>query len=162
MRDVSGFLHPHDEIADSLRLFALFLRSSPENCGTSQAVCTFLRPHGENCRQSHAVCSPAPKNAERLRLSAPLFMESPTVSGSEHPAHENCGTSWAVYTFLLKLPTASGCLHFFCAPVPKIAGRIRLFALFCARMVKTADSLRLFAAQPRKMRNVSGCVRPPL
>ena len=80
-------MHPHDEIADSLRLFALFVRSNPEKCGASQALCTFL----------------------------------------------------------LKLPTASGCLDFFCAPAPKIAGRLRLFPLFSARMMKIADRLRLFA-----------------
>ena len=40
LRDVSGSLHPHDEVADSLRLGALFVHSIQEIFGTSQAFCT--------------------------------------------------------------------------------------------------------------------------
>ena len=125
----------------------------PKSAGRLRLFALFLRPHDENCRQSHAVCSPVPKNAERLRLFAPPFMKPPTVSGSEHSAHENSGTSWAVCIFLKKLPTVSGCFQFLCVPIPKIAGRLRLFA---PPMMKIADSLRLFALHSRKMRDVSG------
>ena len=40
------------KMADSLRLFALFGRSTPENWGTSQAICIFRRAHDEIGRQS--------------------------------------------------------------------------------------------------------------
>ena len=59
------------KLADSLRLFALFGRSVPENCGTSQAICIFCHPHDEIGCQSQVLSTPFPKIAERLRLSAP-------------------------------------------------------------------------------------------
>ena len=37
--DVSGCLHPHHKIADSLSLLALFVHSTHEMFGTSQAFC---------------------------------------------------------------------------------------------------------------------------
>ena len=37
--NVSGYLLFFVKMADSLKLFALFGRSIPENCGTSQAIC---------------------------------------------------------------------------------------------------------------------------
>ena len=49
--------------------------------------------------------------AERLRLCAPPGRLLPTVSGSAHPAHVNCGTSQAL-----------------CKPMAKFAGSLRLSA----------------------------------
>ena len=59
------------KLAASLRLFALFVHSTPENCGTSQAICIFEKAHDEIGRESQALRTPFPKIAERLRLSAP-------------------------------------------------------------------------------------------
>ena len=56
--DVSGSLHPHHKIADSLRLWALFVLATHQKCGTSQALCT-----------------PMMKIADSLRLCAPPFMK---------------------------------------------------------------------------------------
>ena len=39
--NVAGYLHCFMKLAESLRLFALFVHSIPENCGTSQAICIF-------------------------------------------------------------------------------------------------------------------------
>ena len=61
LRDVSGGLRPPCWNRRQPQAVCIFLRSSPETCGTSQAVYTFLHPHGENCRPSQAACSPAPK-----------------------------------------------------------------------------------------------------
>ena len=130
LRGVLGCLHFFDEIADSLRLFALFVRSSPEDCGTSQAFCTGMMKSPSVSGCLHFLCAPIPQTAGRLRLFA---------------------------LFLMKLPTVSGSLHFLCAPVPKIAGRLRLFA---PPMMKIADSLRLFALHSRKLRGVSGFLHP--
>ena len=54
LRNVSGSVCPRDEIADSLRLFALFVRSTHENCTTSQALCT----HVMKCADSLRLCAP--------------------------------------------------------------------------------------------------------
>ena len=83
-RDVSGGLHAHDEIAESLRLSALFGHATPENGGPS-----------------HAVCMPMLKIAESLRLYA-LF---------GHATPENGGASHAVCMPVMKLPTVSGSGH---------------------------------------------------
>jgi len=64
------------KIADSLRLCALFVHPTPENCGTSWAL-----------------CAPMMKIADSLRLCA-LFA---------HPTPENCGTSWAFCTPMMKI-----------------------------------------------------------
>ena len=40
LRNVSGYSHCFMKLADSLRLFAFLAHSTPENCGTSQAICT--------------------------------------------------------------------------------------------------------------------------
>ena len=43
----------------------------------------------------------------------------------EPSAHENCGTSQALYTPMMKLPTVSGFLHSLCAPLMRnAAGRL--------------------------------------
>jgi hypothetical protein len=39
--NASGYLHCFMKLADSVRLFALLVHSTPENCGTSQAICIF-------------------------------------------------------------------------------------------------------------------------
>ena len=39
--NVSGYLHCFMKLADSFRLFALFVHPIPGNCGTSQAICIF-------------------------------------------------------------------------------------------------------------------------
>ena len=99
-RDVSGGLRYLMKLADSLRLFALFAHSTPENCGTSQAICIFCHPHDEIGRQSQALRTPFPKKggtsqalcsammkiAESLRLFALFGRSSP----------ENWGTSQAI------------------------------------------------------------------
>ena len=69
--NVSGYLHCFMKLADSFRLFALFVHSIPENCGTSQAICILCHPHEKTGLQSQALRAPFPKNAERLRFSAP-------------------------------------------------------------------------------------------
>ena len=56
LRDVSGSVHPHHKIADSLRLWALFALATHQKCGTSQAL-----------------CAPMMKIADRRRLCAPPF-----------------------------------------------------------------------------------------
>ena len=90
-----------------------------------------------------------------------------------HAAPENGGTSHAVCLEKMKLPTGPGSLHFLCAPLPKMAGRLRQLACpryahaencrqsqalrtrghenggtsqaVCTPMTKIADSLKLFA-----------------
>ena len=65
------------EIADSLRLFALFGHSIHENGGTSQAVCMlFVKlPTVSGCL--HFLGTPLTKMAGRLRLFA--FFDTPMV-----------------------------------------------------------------------------------
>ena len=71
--DVSGSLHPHHKIADSLRLWALSVHSTRQTCGTSQAL-----------------CMPMMKIADSLKLCAPPSRKFGDVSGSVHPHDENC------------------------------------------------------------------------
>ena len=153
-RDVSGFLHPHDE-----------------NCRQSQALCTPLhedrgdvsgsvQPHDASCRQAQALRTPHSRNlrdvsgclhphhkiADSLRLLALFVHSTHEVSGTSKafctpmmkfadslrrcatPLHENCGVSQAVCTPIIKSPTVSGSGHVLCAPLNKIAGRLMLFA----------------------------------
>ena len=70
------------KIADSFRLWALFGHATPENGGTSHAVCMpmvkiadslrlwalFGHATHENGGASHAVCMPMMKIADSLRL----------------------------------------------------------------------------------------------
>ena len=82
----------------------------PEKCGTSQAFCTAML-----------------QIADSLRLFALFGRSSP----------ENWGTSQAICIVLGNCPTVSGCLHFLGAPFPKIAERLRLFAV----VEKTHDEI---------------------
>ena len=134
-------------MADSLRLFALFGRSAPENWGTFQAICIVLRnlPTVSGCL--HFLCTRAPKIGERLRLFA--FFDTPTmkladslrlcalqsrklwnVSGFLHRHDVNgrrpqvARTCWAPRS--RKLGNVSSCLH--C--LMKLADSLKLFALF--------------------------------
>ena len=79
LRDVSGSLHPHDEVADSLRLGALFVHSTHEISGASQAFCTPMMkiadslrrcapPPHENCGTPQALCAPMMNFEDSLRL----------------------------------------------------------------------------------------------
>ena len=81
--------------------------------------------------------------ADRLGLCAP-------------PAHENCGSSQALCTPMMKLPTVSGSEHFLCIPLTKSAGRLRLCELptasgsepfFRTPLPKMAGRLRRFACK---------------
>ena len=121
------------KLADSLRLFAFWGRSAPENWGPSQALCTFCALHSRKWRGVSGGLHAFDEIAESLKLFA-LFV---------HAAHENGGTSQAVCMLLMKLPAASGCLHFLGAPLTKMAERLMLFAFFDTPMMKLADSLRL-------------------
>ena len=92
------------KMADSLRLFAFFVHSTPENSGASQAICIFGHPHDEIGRESQALRIPRPENcgtpqafctarmkmAESLRLFAPFGRSTP----------ENWGTSQAICSVL--------------------------------------------------------------
>ena len=134
-------------MADSLRLFALFGRSIPENWGTPQAICRFLRnwPRASGCL--HFLRHPCPKNAEHFRLFA--FFDTPmmkladslrlcalhsrklrNVSGFLQRHDENGRQPQAVCTFWAlhpgKLGNVSGYLHVFM----ELADSLRLFALF--------------------------------
>ena len=83
--------------------------------------------------------------------------ECPTASGSVRPPpHENCGTSRALCTPMVKLPTVSGSGHFLCTRLAKIGGRLRLCAPPASQKLRdvsgslhphgeVADSLRLCA-----------------
>ena len=64
-------LRPHHEFADILRLCALFVQSTDENCGTSQAVCAPVMslPTVSGCLHVFALHSL--KFAGRRRLPAP-------------------------------------------------------------------------------------------
>ena len=48
--DVSGSLHPQHKIADSLRLWALFVLTTRQKCGTSQALCTPMMKIADSLR----------------------------------------------------------------------------------------------------------------
>ena len=170
-RNVSGFLHPHDE-----------------NWRQLQAVCTFCAPHSrklrhvsgglhaydvfadslrlcalfehpihENCRTSQAPCTPMTKPYDSLRLGAVQSPQLWNASGFLHPHDENWPPSQAHCAFYAphsrKLRHVSGGLHAHDA----FADSFRLFALFehpihencrtsqapCAPMMKPYDSLRL-------------------
>ena len=123
--DASGCVRLQHKVADRLRLWALSVLSTHQNCGTSQALWT-----------------PMMKIADSLRLCAPPSRKLWDVSGSVHPHNERCrlsqalstpphgnwGTSQAVCTPIIKSPTASGSGHFLCSPFTKSAGRLKLFA----------------------------------
>ena len=92
--DFSGFVHPLVmkmaerlrlsappvmQFADSLRLCALFVHSTHENCGASQALCTPMMkladrlglcapPSRKMSGASQALCTPMMKIADSLRL----------------------------------------------------------------------------------------------
>ena len=66
-------------------------------------------------------------------------MKLPTVSGSVHSTHENCGTSEAVCMPTMKLPTVSGFEDFLCS-THKSCGTSQAF---CVPTMKFAHSLRL-------------------
>ena len=104
------------KMADRLRLFALFGRSTPENWGTCQAICIFV---------THMM-----KLADSLRLGALHSRKLRNVSGFLHRRDENCRQSQAACAFWAlhsrKLGNASGYLHFFV----KLADSLRLFAFF--------------------------------
>ena len=150
---VSGCLHPHHKIADSLRLWALSVLSIHENCGTSQALCTpmmksprvsgFERSAHENCGASQAVCSPMMKIAGSLRLVRPSSRKLWGVSGCLHPHHE------IAYSLRLWARSVLSS-HQNCG---KSQAR-------CTPMMKIADSLRLCAPPHTKIGDVSGSVQP--
>ena len=71
LRDVSGSGRPHGEVADSLRLGALFVHPIQEMFGTSQAFCTPMMKIADSLR----LCAPPfTKIGGRLRLCAPPVM----------------------------------------------------------------------------------------
>ena len=89
------------KMADRLRLFAIFGRSTPENWGPSQAICIVLRKLPTVSGSFHFLGAPPAKIAERLRLFA--FVEK---------AHDEIGRE----SQALRIP------------FPKCAERLRLSA----------------------------------
>ena len=155
--DVSGAVHPHHKIADSLRLLALFVHSSHEILETPQAFraavmkipdsCRLCaHPPHENCETFEVLCSPMMQVANSLRLCAP-----PPFT---------------------KLWDVSGCLHL----LHRFAASLRLWALFvlcshqnwgasqalCTPMMKIADSLRLCAPPPHENWGTSQALCSPM
>ena len=103
--DASGGLRPHAEIADSLRLFALFVRSAPTLAGRLRLFAFF------------------DEIAESLRLFALFVRSSP----------ENCGTSQAFCIFCTRRMKIADSLRRFAAQPRKlrdVSERLGLFALF--------------------------------
>ena len=106
--DVSGSVHPRDEIADSLRLRTLFVHSTHENWGTSQALRT-----------------PMMKIVDRLRLCAPPARKLGDVSGSVHP-HDEIADSlrlWALFAHSARQNWGTPQAR--CTPVMKICNSFR-------------------------------------
>ena len=145
LRDASGCLHPHHEIADSSRLWARSVLSIHQHCGVSQALCT-----------------PMMKIADSLRLCAPPSRKLGDVSGFVHP-HMKMADSLRLRAFFCAhhsrtLRGVSGCLH----PHHKVADSLRLWAFsvlrshqnwgmsqaLCTPIMKIADRLRLCASPP--------------
>ena len=117
MRGVSGFLHPHDEI-----------------CRQSQALCA---PPSRKLRGVSGCLHPHHKIADSFRLWARSVL----------CVRQNWGTSQALCTPMMKLPTGSGSEHFLRTPLTKAGGRLRLCAppMMKIANVKIANSLRLRA-----------------
>ena len=131
------------KIADTLRLCALFLHSTRQRRGASQALCTptmkiadslrlcalfgavhspklrgvagSVHPHDENCRRPQALCSPLHENSGASQALCTPVMKSPTVSGSE--------------LFLVHSTHENcGTSEALCTPMMKIADSLRLCA----------------------------------
>ena len=134
-------------MAESFRLFAVFGRSTPENWGTTQAICMVLWNWPTASGSLHFLRIPPAKIAERLRLFA--FFDTHMMkladrlrlcafharklrnaSGCLHAHDENRRPSQAVCTFWpfhsRKLGNVSGYLQVFM----NLADSFRLFALF--------------------------------
>ena len=186
----AGFLHPHDETADSFRLSALSLHSTHENCGKSgvlrpheelltvsglklRNVSGFLHRHDEipdSLTLRIRLCTPHKECADSPRPRALHPRKSRNVSGSPHPhdetaesfrlsalsvhsTHENRGTPQALPT--TKLPTVPGPAHFPRIPLAKKLPRV---SDFCAALWW---GLPTVSGSVRSLRGgVSGFLRP--
>ena len=142
------FSSPNDEIADRLRLCAIFALHSQKLGDVSGSV----HPHGENCRQPQALGTPFHEICGTSQAACTPIMLLPRGSGPVRPrSREARGVS--------------GGLH---AP-DEIADSLRLCTLVvhsthenggasqaaCTAMLKIADSLRLCALALAKIVGMS-------
>ena len=103
------------ELDSCIPVSRLTMNCSVMNLRESQALCT---PSHENGGTPQAFCTRMMRIGDLRRLLA-LFV---------HPTHGKRGTSQAACMLSMSSPTVSGCLHFLCAPLPNIAGRLRRLA----------------------------------
>ena len=112
-RNVSGSLHPHDEV-----------------CRHAQALCTFCAVHSRQLESVSGSLHPTMKFADSLRLCVCALhaRKLRDASGFLHPHHEICGTSQALCPFCAfhspKLRSVSGFVH----PHDEVAESLRLWA----------------------------------
>ena len=130
MGNVSGYLHCFAKLADRLRLFALFVHSAPENCGTPQAICIFFD-------------TPMMKLVESLRLCALHARKLRNVSGFLHRHVDNGRESQAVCPF-------------WALGSRKLGERLRLFALFYEIGRQSQAVCTFGALHSQKLGDVSG------
>ena len=119
---------PGMKVADSLKLFALSGHSTHDNWRTSPGLWARIMKLPTVSGSEHFLRTPCTKLGGRLRLSAPPCWKLPTASGSEQSSHDKRGTSQALCTRMMKLPTVPGSDNCLGTPFTEIEERFGLCA----------------------------------